>query len=576
MGSSKGKKDLLIFSIITMLLLCISSENLHGNSQIIAQYKRKLKNHQGRIQNIVLSKTGNRAAVVYIKDKDIHIQIEDTLYGSYSEIGGLSFSNTGKTFAFWHKKPTTLQHGYNFCILPFVKGYLFAKSCFTSGIFGGDRREKVNSHYLQIGEKTFGGFKYMVNTDYLHDPKGRYTYTYNKIYTFDKNSEKFAFAYGEGEKINVNINNRLYGPYKFSEFEMASTSYIKFSKDLQNFGFIHISINKKNGISEYFHHAQVRDTHFGPYDHVSSFSIGPKNSYCFIYKKGNQYYAKINNKDIGPYYSGPHNHIKRLILSEDGNSFLIWYRDKDNDYIRINNKINGPLHGITKVRGSKLFCNRRLSKYAIRYLKNNKHYLSIDGKTFGPADNIKIHYSDHGGRYAVYQRIVNGKTLKDYIHIHNKKYGPFKSIDFKYFSKNGKRFGFIFKSNKKYFIQTEKKVIGPFDKIHNLTVSNDGSWYGVVYTDFGEKSSKANTMVQVGTRKHGPYYSVKEVIFSPDGSRFSYLFSPPYKYNKTHLQIDNKSYNIQYQTVTLPVFTRKNRVRIAFNNDEFIYIEEYK
>ncbi len=160
-------------------------------------------------------------------------------------------------------------------------------------------------------------------------------------------------------------------------------------------------------------------------------------------------------------------------------------------------------------------------------------------------------------------------------------FGPFDYAQYLTFSPDSSKYAFIFKQNNKYYVQLNYETLGPFDYANHLTFSPDSSKYLFHFYE-GDLSydqielevfvSRYEHYIQINDKKYGPYQdyiffgtsltSESTTSFSPNSSRYGWLYWGYYPGFETYIQIDDVTYG-PYINATF-TFTKDNKAFIAF------------
>jgi hypothetical protein len=77
--------------------------------------------------------------------------------------------------------------------------------------------------------------------------------------------------------------------------------------------------------------------------------------------------------------------------------------------------------------------------------------------------------------------------------------------------------------------------------------------------------------LQINDKIYGPYDEIIGFNFSPDSSKFSFMFK---KDNKEYIQINNKTYGPYNKDYATFIFTKDNKVYILYVSGNELVIEE--
>lgn len=396
------------------------------------------------------------------------------------------------------------------------------------------------------------------------------------------NGSLVVMQYQKGMGEYLQLNDKIYGPYD-------ELYYKKFSIDGTRYGFTTKSMGKMAlQINDDIVYSKNIPLEFGNF----AFSANGENVQL-ICNDNNKYYLDGEWGQFGTYRN-----IDDLFVSPDGSKFGFVYSTSDTSYfVNVNDKIAGPYREISYIRNSADY-----STIGYKYATEKGYVIVLNDKLFGP---YKYAYgpiiSANGHSYGYIYEKQDGLR---YFKMNDK---PEQQLAIKHlsFSNDGSKYCYSFFKDDKFFVQHNDKTFGPFEGLTDLRMSRDGSSWGIRY-DINYK-----VFIQINENiKLGPYYEVKDPVFSLTGSSFAFHFL---KDDKWYAQINNESfgpfddvstvtfssdgskYCFSYtngdnqflkvnNTVSGPylivnrVMTKSNEINVAYikPGESFIYIEKIK
>ncbi len=193
----------------------------------------------------------------------------------------------------------------------------------------------------------------------------------------------------------------------------------------------------------------------------------PNGEYYLYYEGNGLYYLNYNGKNLGPFSN-----------SDDWDSYI--------DELNKKSGIETTQYDIN-VKNNMI--DTKEDHIDLIY-SNKERYVKIDGKTSPAYDDAKIFQSENGKRYGYFYKIND----KWYCNINGKQIQPYNGMDdlgsSLYICDNGS-FGFTFKYNNRWYANINNNISSPYTDIQNFEMMENGD-YWAIYTSNNKKYLKIN------------------------------------------------------------------------------------
>lgn len=319
-------------------------------------------------------------------------------------------------------------------------------------------------------------------------------------------------------------------------------------------------------------HIQVNDRLYGPFIDIGKFvcsADGAKYGFACSGRFGDKSICyQINDTRYGPYAEYFNfGYQDYLAISPDGSNFAYGYLDKGGFYVRTAGGVTGPY-----IFACNFAFNENGSALAYRYEKSGlwdlpgncccipfqnvftavnyclsfqfettanftgshgSGYVRVNDEIFGGYD--RRHLEDAGAAGHDTAIILRKNSFafvyrtrfsdKKHVRINGRTFGPFDSVGVPVFSDDGANYAFSYVDRHNGFVQYRDSRHGPFpvpsENNWRAVFSRDLSRMAIVYLEYRPKEG---FFVVRDDNKFGPFVNVIGASFSPDGSRFGFLF----------------------------------------------------
>jgi hypothetical protein len=333
------------------------------------------------------------------------------------------------------------------------------------------------------------------NTEELH--AGEYSLS------LTGNAYRIAYVVGDNQnnRYRFLINNKIIG-----EFEEMLTS---FSSSRINM----VNLEEENGyVFSYSKNNQwyINDKAvvYGPFQRFQ-FLYSETDPSAFAYQKEGQWYQNEGGKVTGPYTGGtPLANFG--VQNKRGDYIFYTYDEAGNNFFNFNHKMMGPYEEAN----SMPHLNDR-GDYAIEYKKNGQWYALVNGKEFGPYLFINGITINASGDFMV---VSYDDQLKSSVLNINGKVSPFKGNIDEFIFKSPDKFAVSYTDDQKLkWVQYKEQISGPFNRVHSLTMSDQGK-LSYVYN-----SDKMNYL-RNGADLYGPYKYVYIDIYDSEKDELTFVY----------------------------------------------------
>jgi hypothetical protein len=488
----------------------------------------------GLKKSLKFSENGKSYGYVFKgKNNKYYVKVHNKTYGPYEKIYQEVYECSSDTASSDTAYPNFSEDGYTFG-WPFIKKnkfYIFINSFGIRKLYGpyddivspdGGPLIFKNGNYSWIAKDEYG-YKYIINgirksisSDYYH-------------LSWSPDGTKFGYTYNSGdvyyiEIIDDKLNSKTYGPYEEIDVPHLESDVYDINLFI-NTSTISWAFKKDN---KWF--VQVNSEVYGPYERVVDINKSRNGDIlAWVYVKDDKFYAWINGKTYGPYeyiYSFTYGHmcggeIYRVKFSNKGNMFAFIFGENCKKY----NK--NPENEYT-------FCE--------------KYYIQTPAKTYSLDTDA--------------EKVVQGYEASSLLDI-------LQSINF---SEDGSKISWIFIKNKKYYVQMNDKVYGPYDDVSAPIYNYYSGRYVIQLSsifspngrNYGWQFKKNNKeYIQINEISYGPFDSlIKNLQWSKDGRVYIFAFK---KGTKSYIQVNNYTFENpgNYELIDLEGLYKNGIIYIA-------------
>ncbi|MBU4486608.1 MAG: hypothetical protein KKD38_06730, partial [Candidatus Delongbacteria bacterium] len=397
------------------------------------------------------------------------------------------------------------QDGHHFVFVYKIEGKYFAQ--IQDKIFGGfDSIEDVafrkNGNVFVFKFSNFSKMLGLIkeeNQDFINI-NGKIIGAFNKIrdFYFNENISYYIWYEYLGKSFVV-INNQKYGYFK-------SVAKVYLSPEGSSF-----AIQYKEAIR---HYIKSDGDVYGGYEEISNFSINYENKFFgFLFKKETgDYFANINSKVLGPFES-----CSDLHYYKEFDTYYFFYKQEGVNFVQINNFVFGGYDSYEI-----LLINKKIVLISSTKIKEKETYHHIIVNGMGAFNNITEYAFSRDKEKYIFSYLKLGL-----FHVVTSDYGfgPYKKVSNLSVSQNGQNYCFVFqKQYDNYYVNINGDIYGPYILVSEVKIENSASNFGFIY------SKNAKYFVNISNNLHGMYESASNLVLSDNGSGYSFKFS---KRNKT-------------------------------------------
>ncbi len=392
-----------------------------------------------------LSKQGKNFVFICKLEGKYFAQSDDNIYGAFDSVENVTFRKEGKIFAF---KSSTFSKKLG-VIKDENQDSLYINNKIL-GPFTKIRDFKINDNLTYyIWYETFGNSYVIINNNKLGSFKSVYQVT------MAQDGTSYALIYKDGGKKYLRINDEIFGGY-----EEIFDFVCDYEKGFTGFVF-------KNLSGEYY--ARINNTEIGPFGSCTGLNyFADINKYQIEYKKDAANFIQINES----VFSGSDTYQVELI--NESLAVIKCFKDKLSSYNIVAWEI-GSFNDVIEYRIS-----NSGKKFIFVYVKFNQYFVVAGDYEYGPYKKVSnLSISPNGENYSF---IFTNQHYNYYANINGNTYGPYILINETAVSDSPSAFGFIFQRNSKYFVNISDTIHGMYDSALNLKLSPDGSLYSYMFT----------------------------------------------------------------------------------------------
>ncbi len=234
---------------------------------------------------------------------------------------------------------------------------------------------------------------------------------------------------------------------------------------------------------------------YGPFDELGRIADNGQRV-IFWFRRGEQWYAAVDDKEFGPYDYKPAWEELRLEFSQDGKRFAFTARRPAGWYLVVDGQEYGP-YELPRYHSKFPFSSDN-AHFALTTRRGGQWWLLVDGKEIGPLE-AEPWWEFQGPNlcYIAKQRGVFHIVLGD------KEWGPYEEVEASFRPESGvgepPRRAFRVKRGGAWYAVSRDLELGPFEEIHACGLSPDGSRL----IAFATRGGKWYAVME--GREYGPY-----------------------------------------------------------------------
>ena len=349
-------------------------------------------------------------------DSDDYLQVNNRVYGPYSEIETPVFSHNGDVafiYKTWRFPDRACYKAGICCTAPLPQSCLLYWG--YSGLYPKTldemSRNKGMGYSVHIKNRTYG------------------TYPIAGYVRLSRDGKHFMFKYRKNNTLYYNIDGREYANDLKGYRVRSSMEEKHFTRPCDN----NMQCGTIRGRNRKIY-VLFPDIQFGPFEKVGKVICnGDGSMFGFNCIMHNNHYVFINGRALGPY-----DRAHPPSFSCSGSSYWFTFYRNDREYIHINGREKGPFKKL------QVHFNRNGTAHALVYSKSGKRFINIGGKTWGPYQSSEIlpAFNSDGTRYGFINILYSGRLcdpLQAFIQLPDKRLGPFDAAALS-FTEDGKRF----------------------------------------------------------------------------------------------------------------------------------------